>query len=778
VANESIAALIEQLAGAVLISDAQTEELNALEPLLVALDRALVAAEAHEGLALLRNHGRGFSELKSGAPAEALGRLSQAIALLQTMSLEPSPAAAGPTGVAMAALPRTSPAPAPEPIREPPPAARPVARDEQTLELVRDFLQEAGDGLCTADEILLHIESAGLTTDKVNALFRVFHTIKGVAGFLELTEIVGLSHVTESLMNDVRDAKRSLAGDALDAVFASTALLRKLLEGVKRSVEAGVEFAASAETPPLVKKIEVLLALPEEVPASSAHPTPQPLASTPSPKPVAPPTMPSRLPCAALSASASSAAPTDSLSAGPTVVAPSNTRGLAPGPNPSAPLPPASAPNPSAPYPASSAPRPSSPDVGGNPAGTKLRETVKVDLERVDSMVEMIGELIIVESMLVHAPEIAGLASLRIRNTLSQLGKISRDLQNAAMRMRTVPVHSTFQKMARLTREVARKAGREVVLSTSGDGTEMDRAMVERLEDPLVHMVRNAVDHGIEPVAERVAAGKAAIGTLTLSASHKGGSIIIELTDDGRGLQRDTILRKAIEKGLVRHADALTDNEIFNLIFAPGFSTAAVVTNLSGRGVGMDVVKRNIEGMRGRIVITSEPGKGTTFRLVLPLTLAIIDGMLVNVGAERYLIPSLSIVETIQLRRGMLSSMSNQAELLTVRGQVMPLLRLSKLLEISGAKVDPMEALVVVVESVGKRVGLLVDQVVAQQQVVIKALGQGVGKAEYYSGAAILSDGVVGLILNVDRICALVTYRHHVQRNDSRNAAAPEEGPT
>jgi two-component system chemotaxis sensor kinase CheA len=434
-------------------------------------------------------------------------------------------------------------------------------------------------------------------------------------------------------------------------------------------------------------------------------------------------------------------------------------------PRPSAPRPSAPtggfSPLPSAPGPTPSAPEGSAGQV------SKLKETVKVDLERVDGMVEMIGELIIVESMLKHAPELTGAASIRLRNSLSQLGKISRDLQSAAMRMRTVPVHSTFQKMARLTREVGRKAGKEVVLVTSGDGTEMDRAMVERLEDPLVHMVRNAVDHGIEAPADRLAVGKATTGVLTLSASHKGGSILVELTDDGKGLNREAILKKAVQKGLVTNPGALTDAEVFNLIFAPGFSTAEKVTEVSGRGVGMDVVKRNVEGMRGQVVIESVPGRGSTFRLVLPLTLAIIDGMLVKVGAERYLIPSLSIVEALQPTPAMLSSMAERDELLTVRGQVMPLLRLSGMLSVEQARVDPTEALVVVVESGGKRIGLLVDQVVAQQQVVIKSLGQGVGKAEYYSGAAILSDGCVGLILNIDKLCSLITYKHRVTRGDS-----------
>lgn len=656
-------ALLEQLASLVLSVDADdaglesllgvlTDLFDALEPLggpaLETVDRAII----------------NLKDLRGIAPREVLQLVSAAAVLLQSQ-LTPS---AGNTHTTTKA----------------------VTRDQETLELVRDFLQESGDGISVADEILLNIESAGTNSEQVNALFRVFHSIKGVAGFLELTEVVALAHATESLMNEVRDGRCPLAADALELVFKATAMLRAMLDDLRKACEAGVELRSHPDCEGLIARLnEFLAGIPpkgEPVPVAAVV---TPRASTPEPQ-------------------------FEKLE--------------------------------------SAAPTPSAPRAAG-----KLRETVKVDLERVDSMVEMIGELIIVESMLKHSRDST---SVTMRNTLGQLGKISRDLQNAAMRMRTVPVNNTFQKMARLTREVGRKAGKEVVLVTQGEGTEMDRAMVERLEDPLVHMVRNAVDHGIESPAERLAAGKAPGGVLTLTAGHRGGSIVIELSDDGRGLDRERILKKGIERGLVPKPEALTEQEIFQLIFAPGFSTAPKVTDLSGRGVGMDVVKRNVEAMRGRVFIESRPGKGSTFRVVLPLTLAIIDGMLVTVGRERYLMPSLSIVEALQPTNAMLATMGERDELLCVRGQVLPLLRLSALLGVEGARKDPTRALVVVVESMGKRLGLLVDEVLAQQQVVIKALGQGVGKAEFYSGAAILSDGNVGLILNIDKLCGLISYEH------------------
>jgi two-component system chemotaxis sensor kinase CheA len=398
------------------------------------------------------------------------------------------------------------------------------------------------------------------------------------------------------------------------------------------------------------------------------------------------------------------------------------------------------------------------PPQGGAPvAGGKLRETVKVDLDRVDSIVEMIGELIIVESMVVNVPEIAALPSLRVRNYLSQLTKISRDLQNIAMRMRMVPVQGVFQKMARMVRDLSRKTGKNVVLVQSGESAEMDRSMVERIEDPLVHMIRNSVDHGIEPhVDDRTSTGKTAQATIKLSAFHEGGSIVIEIADDGRGLNREAILKKARAQGLVREGENPSDAEVWGLIFLPGFSTAKEVTEISGRGVGMDVVKRNIESMRGRVTVTSTPGKGTTFRLILPLTLAIIEGMLVACGSERYIVPSLSIVESLKPTESMVHAFADRGELVNVRGEMLPLVRLQRLLGVGGEERAATEALIVVVETMGRRVGLLVDDVITQQQVVIKPLGEGLGDTEMLAGAAILSDGRVGLILNVDRIGGVV----------------------
>jgi two-component system chemotaxis sensor kinase CheA len=361
---------------------------------------------------------------------------------------------------------------------------------------------------------------------------------------------------------------------------------------------------------------------------------------------------------------------------------------------------------------------------------------------------------------------------LRFRNYLGQLSKISRDLQSIAMRMRMVPVRGVFQKMARLVRDLSLKTGKSVRLVQVGEATEMDRSMVERIEDPLVHMIRNAIDHAIETPDVRRAAGKPEQGTITLSARHEGGSVVIELTDDGRGLSRDGILKKARERGLVgENAEQLLDSDVHALIFLPGFSTAASVSELSGRGVGMDVVKRNVESLRGRVLVSSVLGSGTTFKLVLPLTLAIIDGMLVSVGDERYIIPSLAIVESLLPSESMVRVLGRDRELVNVRGEIFPLQRLKSLFEVPGGQDDPEQARIVVVESGGRKIGLMVDDVLTQQQVVIKPLSGGIGNAELLSGAAILSDGRVGLILNVDRMSELFGASTGARRDTAENAA-------
>lgn len=654
-----------------------------------------------------------------------LDELSAALSAVQTWRSGPrqlAPASPPPTTMTTASAPEA--------------AAPAKAFDPDTVSLIGDFLGEAGEGLTTADDILLTLEQEGQEPERVNALFRVFHTIKGVAGFLGLTDVTTFAHTTENLMNLVREGKARLEGPNLEAVFAATGTMRKYLDEVRRAVEEDRAVRPLPEAEPVLEELRACIAAANGGPLvvrSAPRFDAEPVEEDDEPEDVAESDEPEE-------------AQADAAPAGDRPVSAPVATKVAPR---------AEAPRPEAPR-ADAAPR----VENGKSAGpARLRETLKIDLERVDSLMELIGELIIVESMVVFAPEIRELPSLQVRKHITQLAKISRDLQDVAMRMRMVPVRNVFQKMQRLVRELSHKTGKKVSLMISGEGTEMDRSMVERIEDPLVHMLRNAVDHGIEPAADRVAAGKSPEATIRLSAYHEGGSVVIEVADDGRGLNREAILRRAVERGLVREGETLTDAEIYALIFAPGFSTAVAVTEISGRGVGMDVVKRTVEDLRGRVMISSVPGQGSTFRVVLPLTLAIIDGMLVACGKERYIVPSLSIIESLQPRPGMISTYRNADELINVRGELLPLFHLGRIFCIDGAVDDPCHALVMVVESMGRKVGLLVDDVVAQQQVVIKPVGAGVGHQEAFSGAAILSDGRVGLILNIDRICNAVGIR-------------------
>jgi two-component system chemotaxis sensor kinase CheA len=315
-----------------------------------------------------------------------------------------------------------------------------------------------------------------------------------------------------------------------------------------------------------------------------------------------------------------------------------------------------------------------------------------------------------------------------------------------------VPIDRTFQKMTRLVRDLAAQQEKQVQLILEGEETELDRNIVEELSDPLVHMIRNSVDHGIELPAVRAAQGKPALGTIRLSASHQRGGIVIAVRDDGKGLDRGRILAKARERGLIKPDATLTEQETFALIFAAGFSTAEVLTDVSGRGVGMDVVRRNIEKLRGKVEIQSVAGQGTTFTIVLPLTLAIIDGMLVGVGEDRYIIPTLSVRESFRPRPGMVTTVHERGEVVSVRGRLTPLLRLGQHLGTPCRAVDPTDGIIVVVESGDTARGLLVDELLGKQEVVIKNLGETFQKQNLLAGAAILGDGRVGLILDVDTL--------------------------
>ncbi len=381
--------------------------------------------------------------------------------------------------------------------------------------------------------------------------------------------------------------------------------------------------------------------------------------------------------------------------------------------------------------------------------------SVRVRTDRLDSLIDMVGELVIAQSMLSQDATVAQGLHHELSRKISHAGKIVRELQDLSMAMRMIPLKSTFQKMNRIVRDVAQKCGKQIEFVTDGEDTEIDRNMVDIIADPLVHMVRNAADHGIEIPGKRVGAGKSATGKIKLAAYHAGGDVVVELADDGAGLDREKILAKAVALNLIESDKGMSENQIFNLIFAPGFSTVEQITDVSGRGVGMDVVRRNIEAMRGRIEISSEKGKGSLFTIRLPLTLAITDGMLVRVGAERFIVPTINIQLSFRPTAKMLSTVSGRGELVSLRGELMPIFRLHRLFEVENAIQQPTEGLLMIVADGRRRCALMVDELLGQYQVVAKTLGQGISKIPGVSGGAILGDGCVGLILDLAEIVAL-----------------------
>lgn len=657
---------------------------------------------------------------------------------------------------------------------------------EADPELLREFVTEAREHLENADVHLLNIESNAHDADALNAVFRAFHTIKGVAGFLSLDQIQALAHEAEDLLDRARKGDFDLQGNYIDATFDAVDTMKRLVSNVEHALASGEGLASDRDVASLVQQLKSIV-------TGKCPPNPGDAPHLAGPRMrigeiLERGGMATRR---AVEKAVSRQAHAETLPLGELLVREvvisrkqlnqaleiqeneGNTRRLgeilvscgmarlddinrAIGKQSASPIEPVGA---------------ALVRTGEVPAKVvahalrgqrqqqspvDVREAVKVDAERLDKLVDLIGELVIAESMVSQSSELSRNISQQLSRQISQLDKITRELQEMGMSLRMVPVRGTFQKMSRLVRDLAKKSGKLVEFATEGDDTELDKTVVDRIGDPLVHMVRNAVDHGIEATsADRAAAGKPEIGHVTLRAFHKGGSIFVEIEDDGRGLDRDAILAKGKERGLVRDSEVLSDREIFGLIFEPGFSTAKQVTDVSGRGVGMDVVRRNIESLRGQIDIQSEPGKGSVFSIRLPLTLAIIDGMVIRVGRERYIVPTLSVLRTIKPEPGHLASVINRGEMLTLHGQLIPLIRLHSLFGIADAKTDPVDAIVLILEDEGKHVGLMVDDLLGQQQIVIKSLGEAMKGIQGVAGGAIMGDGTVGLIVDVGGVVRL-----------------------
>ncbi|GKW24038.1 chemotaxis protein CheA [Pectobacterium carotovorum subsp. carotovorum] len=396
----------------------------------------------------------------------------------------------------------------------------------------------------------------------------------------------------------------------------------------------------------------------------------------------------------------------------------------------------------------------SAPENGKNKAKTG-DTSIRVAVEKVDQLINLVGELVITQSMLAQrSSELDPVAHGDLLNSMGQLERNARDLQESVMSIRMMPMEYVFSRFPRLVRDLAAKLDKQVELTLMGSSTELDKSLIERIIDPLTHLVRNSLDHGIESPDKRVAAGKSAVGNLTLSAEHQGGNICIEVIDDGAGLNRERILAKALSQGLAV-SDAMSDEEVGMLIFAPGFSTAEKVTDVSGRGVGMDVVKRNIQEMGGHVEIHFQAGKGTTIRILLPLTLAILDGMSVKVNNEVFILPLNAVMESLQPQSEDLYPLAGGERVLQVRGEYLPLVELFHIFDVDGAKTDATQGIVVILQSAGRRYALLVDQLIGQHQVVVKNLESNYRKVPGVSAATILGDGSVALIVDVSALQAL-----------------------
>lgn len=391
---------------------------------------------------------------------------------------------------------------------------------------------------------------------------------------------------------------------------------------------------------------------------------------------------------------------------------------------------------------------PSEPAAAKKP---EARSFVKIDTAKLDELFDSVGELVIAQNFLGENNQIRELNDEGLNKTIETLSKITRLIQNRVMSLRMVPIKDTFDKMRRVVRDASKKVDKEIKLMVQGEDTEIDKTMIDQLSDPLIHLIRNAIDHGIEASAEeRQKAGKEGEGIVTLRAYHKGGSIAIEIGDDGRGINRDAVLKKAIERGLANEGDDLSDAQVYNFILQAGFSTAAKISDISGRGVGLDVVRSFIENMRGKIEIESKLGKGSTFRIMLPLTLAIIDGMLVRSSDETFIIPTLSIIESFRPDESIVHSAQGKGEFVNLRNELLPVVRLNQLLSLDDKRPAISDSTLVCAENEKGRFAVLVDELVGRQQVVIKPLGSSLTKLKEISGGAVMGNGEIALILNVE----------------------------
>jgi two-component system, chemotaxis family, sensor kinase CheA len=625
------------------------------------------------------------------------------------------------------------------PAPPPPVAAPPEPKVELVLrpadgdpELINEFITESREYLDKAEAALLSLEADPEDMEAVNTIFRAFHTIKGTAGFIGVTAIGRLAHLAESLLSRVRDREIRCSGGYADLALRSADMLKQLLQLLQDAMGGTV-----GDLPSDYEDLLQILRNPEAAGVSNEADR----ADMPVP----------RIGDILVATGKADREMVESVivDKGDLPVGVALVRSQA----------------------ASARDVADALRIQQRLANNAVPESsMRVRTDRLDRLIDMIGELVISQSMISQDETVMSARHHELLKKVTHTGKIVRELHDLSLSMRMLPLKATFQKMARLVRDLGHKSGKAVVFETDGEETEIDRNMVDVIADPLIHMVRNAVDHGIEPPDVRAAAGKPREGKVRLAAYHSGGNVVVELRDDGKGLDREKIVSKAMAKGIIESDQGMSDRDVFNLIFFPGFSTADKVTDVSGRGVGMDVVRRNVEALRGQIEIASKPGRGSIFTVRLPLTLAITDGMLIRVGSERYIVPTVSIHMSFRPQPDSLSTVTGRGELVLLRGELLPVFRLHRLFGVKSAIEDPTRGLLVVVGS-DDRCALLVDELLGQQQVVAKSLGNGIGKIQGISGGAILGDGRVGLILDTAELISLARTAAPPENVGSKNAA-------
>lgn len=639
------------------------------------------------------------------------------------------------------------------------------------------FFEESLEGLDAMEEALLALEGGAEDPELVHTIFRAAHSIKGGAATFGFVDLAAFTHVLESLLDELRGGRRTADGETIELLLQSVDCMRGMLA---RSRDGGAVADAASEA--LRERFAAMLGKPVAQPAAKRstelsadgwrirfRPLPHLLRTGNDPlrmfrelarhgalvvKQVQPLQQPGPAfadldPTAAMlgwELELHGDIPRSRVEAvfewvdgdcELDIQLLRDRRAARPSPEAAAPT--------AAPV----AREPAAHDAG----------SIRVSIAKVDALINMVGELVITQSMLGDIGEHFSIDRLaRLREGLAQLDRTTRELQENVMRIRMLPIAAVFNRFPRMVRDLEHRLGKRVKLELHGESTEVDKTVLEKIGDPLVHLVRNAIDHGLETPAERTAAGKPEVGTLRMDARHEGGNVVVEVVDDGAGLRRGPIIAKAMQRGLVRADQRLDDEELAELIFQPGFSTNAEATDVSGRGVGMDVVRRNVNDLGGSVSVRSREGSGCTFTIVLPLTLAIIEGLVTEVGSERYIVPLVSIVESLQLPAQGVRHVAGGGELFHFRDGWLPLVRLHAAFG-CGAVTAVEEGIVIVVEAGGRRVGLLVDSLVGQQQAVIKSLEAHYRRVEGISGATIASDGSVALIVDIGGIVRLAGRR-------------------